>query len=263
MNFLCRICDARRSNIFILKKSLNKNFFASMGLCLVALFVGCDDSTTEKIAEIYELKMNPSPENLATLRQLLDEKDRDLRVTALNSLVTLGVDDAAELAVAALNDEDAFVRATAAKLIGDQEDPNLSGFLARVLREDPHALVRRRACQALARGAGDEAGPALIAALRDPDSLVRLEAIKGAKKIAPGQGSVRLVELLTDDPMWEVRVRAASALGECGDPAAGEALAAALEDPVEFVRAAAAKALQEYRPDPPAPAAVVGAQEGN
>jgi len=226
-------------------------------------FFGCDDSTTEKIAEIYELKMNPSPENLATLRQLLDEKDRDLRVTALNSLVTLGVDDAADLAVSALSDEDAFVRATAAKLIGDQEDPSLSGFLARTLREDPDALVRKRACQALARVAGDEAGPALIAALRDPDSLVRLEAIKGAKRIAPGQGSERLAELLADDPMWEVRVRAASALGVCGDPAAGDALRTALEDPVEFVRAAAAKALEEYRPDPLASPAAVGTQEAN
>jgi HEAT repeat protein len=218
-------------------------------------FFGCEEPTSERIAEIYQLRMNPTPENLATLRGLLDEEDRDLRVTALNSIVTLGVDDAADLAVAALNDEDAFVRATAAKLVGDQDDPALSGFLARVLREDPDALVRKRACQALARIAGDEAGPALIAALRDPDSRVRLEAIKGAKRIAPGQGSARLVELLADDPMWEVRVRAASALSLAGDPAAGEALEAALSDPVEFVRAAASKALTDFKPEPsPRPA---------
>ena len=219
-------------------------------IVISVFFFGCEEPTSKRIAEIYQLKMNPTPENVAILRELLDEKDRDLRVTALNSIVTLGVDDAADLAVAALNDEDAFVRATAAKLVGDQDDPALSGFLARVLREDPDALVRKRACQALARIAGDEAGPALIAALRDPDSLVRLEAIKGAKRVAPGQGSARLAELLADDPMWEVRVRAASALGLCGDPAAGEALHAALSDPVEFVRAAAAKALADFKPEP-------------
>ncbi len=215
-----------------------------------AFFFGCADDKTEKIAEIYELKMDPSPRNIATLRELLGEKDRDLRVTALNSLVTLDVDDAAELAVAALSDEDPFVRATAAKLVGDQEDPALTGFLTRALREDPDPLVRRRACQALARVAGDDAGPALIAALRDPDAQVRLEAIKGAKTIAPGQGSDRLAELLAEDPNWEVRVRAASALGLSRDPGAGKALRAALDDPVEFVRAAAHKALEEYRPDP-------------
>ncbi len=175
-------------------------------------------------------------------------------MTALNSLVTLGVEDAAELAVAGLSDEDAFVRATACKLVGDQDDPSLSGFLAQTLRSDPDALVRKRACQALARIAGDEAGPALVAAFRDPDSDVRLEAIKGAQELAPGQGCDRLVELLENDPMWELRVRAASALGRCGDAAAGEALQRALDDPVEFVRAAVSKALKEYVPDPAPPA---------
>jgi len=234
----------------IKKKALIHTTCLFSVLAVGLVFLGCEDPTSRKIVEIYELKMNPTPENIATLRVFLDEKNRDLRVTALNSLVTLGVDDAADLAVGALSDPDAFVRATAAKLVGDQDDPALSGFLARVLREDPDALVRKRACQALARIAGDEAGPALIAALRDPDSLVRVEAVKGAKAIAPGQGSERLVELLAEDPMWEVRVRAASALGLCGDPAAGEALRVALSDPVEFVRAAAAKALEEYQPDP-------------
>lgn len=238
------------SHSFKKKNALRESILFFQILVIGVFFFGCEDPTSERIAEIYQLKMNPTPENLATLRGLLDEKDRDLRVTALNSLVTLGVDDAAELAVAALDDPDAFVRATAAKLVGDQENPALSGFLARILREDPDALVRKRACQALARIAGDEAGPALIAALRDPDSRVRLEAIKGAKQIAPGQGSARLAELLADDPNWEVRVRAASALGLCSDPAAGQALQGALSDPVEFVRAAAAQALEGYKPDP-------------
>lgn len=224
-------------------------------------FFGCEKPTSEKIAEIYQLQMDPTPENLATLHEFLDAKDRDLRVTALSAIVALGVDDAAELAVAALNDEDAFVRATAAKLVGDQDDPALSGFLARVLREDPDALVRKRACQALARIGGDEAAPALITALRDPDSLVRLEAIKGARRVAPGQGSARLAELLADDPMWEVRVRAASALSLCGDSAAGEALQVALSDPIEFVRAAAAKALADFRPEP-SPKRIAGDPEG-
>lgn len=235
------------------KITRNRWIFAAALLGAATIFFGCSETKTEKIAAIYELKMDPSPENLAALRQILEDEDRDLRVTALNSLVTLGVEDAAELAVAALNDEDAFVRATAAKLVGDQEDPALTGFLTRSLRADPDPLVRRRACQALARVAGDDAGPALIAALRDPDSQVRLEAIKGARVIAPGQGAERLAELLDEDPNWEVRVRAASALGLSGDPVAGEALRAALDDPVEFVRAAAAKALAEYRPDPSPP----------
>jgi len=251
------------SHISIRKNAFQISIFFLPILAIAAFFLGCADSTDERIAEIYELGMDPTPENLATLRELLTEKDRDLRVTALHSLVTLGVDDAADMAVAALNDEDAFVRAIAAKLVGDQEDPALSGFLARVLREDSDAMVRKRACQALARSGGDEAGPALIAALRDPDSEVRLEAVKGSKKIVPGQGSARLAELLAQDPRWEVRVQAASALGLCGDPAAGEALRTALSDPIEFVRAAAARALEVYRPEPTPPPRPGDEEEAN
>jgi len=210
----------------------------------------CGKPTAERIADVYALKMDPTPENIAELRLLLGEENVDIRVTALNSIVTLGVDDAADLAVDALKDEAAFVRATAAKLLGDREDPGLSGFLATVVREDPDPLVRKRACRALARCGGDEAGPALLAALRDPDPQVRLEAIRGAKDQVPGQGTERLVELLADDPMWEVRVQAASALSHSGDPEAGKALRAALEDPTEFVRSAAAKALVSFKPAP-------------
>ena len=120
---------------------------ALLGFLAVA---ACDKSTSEKIGDIYQLKLDPTPENIETLRGLLDDKNADLRVTALSCLVTLEVDDAAELAVAGLEDGNAFVRATAAKLVGDLEDSSLAGFLIRRLKTDPDPLVRRRACQAMA-----------------------------------------------------------------------------------------------------------------
>jgi HEAT repeat protein len=232
------------------KNGLGKGVIVLALSGLILILPSCGKSTSERISEIYALKMDPTPENVSELRRLLSEEDVDIRVTALNSIVTLGVDDAAELAVAALNDEAAFVRATAAKLVGDQEDPSLSGFLVPVLRGDPDPLVRKRACQALARTGGDDAGPALLAALHDPDAQVRLEAIRGAKVLAPGEETARLAELLAGDPMWEVRVQAASALRHSGDPVAEKALRAALGDPVEFVRSAAAKALADFKPAP-------------
>ena len=216
-------------------------------------FIACDKPTSERIDDIYALKMNPTAENIATLRTFIEDASVDVRVTALNSLITLGVEDADQLAVSALEDEDAFVRATAAKLIGDMENPALSGFLIGRLERDPDPLVRKRACQGLLLSAGDDAGAAMVRALRDPDPQVRLAAIRGAKELAPGEGSERLIELLGQDPGWEIRVQAASALALTGDPAAGDALRAALEDPVEFVRGGAAKALQDYRPVYPDP----------
>jgi HEAT repeat protein len=218
-----------------------------MGLAVLAAW-GCDKPTGEKIADIYALKLDPTPRNIQTLRAILEDTDPDLRVTALSCLVSLRVDDAAEIAVAGLDDEAAFVRATAAKLVGDLDDPELSGFLIARMRQDPDPLVRRRACEALARVPGEDAGGAMVDALDDPDPEVRLAAIRGAKALAPGEGTGRLIELLRDDPMWEIRVQAAGALGKSGDPAAADALRIALEDPVEFVRAAASKALGDLVP---------------
>ena len=208
----------------------------------------CEKPTSEKIADIYALKLDPTPQNIETLREILLEKNPDLRVTALSCLVSLRVEDAAEIAVAGLQDDNAFVRATAAKLVGDLDDPTLSGFLISRMRQDPDPLVRRRACQALARVAGDDAGAAMVDALDDPDPQVRLEAIRGARQLSPGAGTERLIELLREDPMWEIRVQAAGALSLSGEPRAADALRAALEDPVEFVRAAASKGLGEFKP---------------
>lgn len=227
-------------------------FGAVLGLSLLSM-ASCERSTSEKIDDIYKLKFDPTPRNIEALRDLLKHEDADLRVTAMNCLVTLDLEDSKEIAVAALEDNDAFIRATAAKLIGDMEDPAMAGFLIRHLKSDPDALVRRRACQGLIRSAGEGVATALVEALRDPDPQVRLEAIRGVKKLAPGQGTPRLIELLAQDPMWEIRVQAASALGLSGDPLAQQALESALQDQVEFVRAAAAKALRDFvirSPDP-------------
>ena len=215
--------------------------------------VGCGGSSSDRIDSIYELKKDPNPANIEQLRGFLDSKDADVRVTAVNALVTLGVDDAPQLAVDGLSDEDDFVRATSAKLVGDLDDANLSGHLVERLRSDRSALVRKRAAQALERIGGDDAGPALVRALEDPDEDVRLAAIRGVRSLAPGEGVDRLVEILRDDPTWEVRVQAASALGKSWRPEAREALETAREDDVEFVRIAAEKALGEMPPPPPEP----------
>ena len=88
---------------------------ACLGGLVVVSMVGCEKPVSEQIDDIYQLKMDPTPANIAQLRDLLETSSPDVRVTALNSLVTLDVEDAAELAVTALEDDDAFVRATASR----------------------------------------------------------------------------------------------------------------------------------------------------
>ena len=64
-------------------------------------FIACDKPTSERIDDIYALKMNPTAENIATLRTFIEDASVDVRVTALNSLITLKVEDADQLAVSA------------------------------------------------------------------------------------------------------------------------------------------------------------------
>jgi HEAT repeat protein len=200
------------------------------------------------------LRVEPSADNIQMLRDMLDDPDRDVRATVLNALVGLRVPDSGPLAAAALADPDGLVRAAAAKLLGDIGDTGHSSALAEVLLADPDPIARQRAAESLGRLAGDGAATALVAALDDPVPQVRLVAVEGLEHVPDPSGPPeRLLDLLRDDPVWEVRALAARALGRTARPELVEALRrAAAEDANEFVRAAAANVLRagERAPDP-------------
>jgi serine/threonine-protein kinase len=218
-----------------------------IGLLLISaslIISGCKEDRNERISSIYGLKDDPTVENVQRIRDLWADPDRDVRATALNALVGLRVDDAAELARAGLEDQDGFVRATAAKLLGDLDSSPDAERLVTMLTSDSDPVVRLRAAQALERIGGPEAIAGLAQGLGDPMEDVRLAAVKGLSKLDPGFAKPDLARLLLEDPNYEIRVQAAHALGTTGDPEVRPLLEAALEDSNEFVRAAAANALR-------------------
>jgi len=208
------------------------------------LAAGCAHDPEERRGSIYEWKANPTAENVARIRALLEDVDRDVRATALNVLVTLDVEDSADIALAGLRDGDGFVRATAAKLLGDLGRQEHAEFLVERLSEDREPIVRQRAAEALTKLGGDAALAGLADGTGDPDDDVRLAAVKGLRKLDPGFAKPLLVRLLFEDARWEIRVQAATALGLCRDPEVSSALEAARADPNEFVRSAVANALR-------------------
>lgn len=207
------------------------------------LVSGCAGDVHERIESIHELKLDPSPENLEKIRRYLDDPDKDVRSTAMFALVTAGVPDAIDLALDGLEDPDAFVRMTAAVLLGDFEDPAVASPLAERLLHDEDWMVRWRAAESLGTIGGEVAVDALAEGMSDPLQKVRLASVIGISRHAPAVHVEMLSRLVRDDPEWEVRVQAARALGRSRDPAAGPALEAALDDSNEFVRSAAAYAL--------------------
>jgi HEAT repeat protein len=147
------------------------------------------------------------------------------------------------LALQALNDPDGFVRATACKLLGDLGDLGSASALESILLEDPDPIARVRAAESLTRLDGPSAAETLSKALGDPMERVRLAAVEGLADLDASLAGSALATLLREDPAWEVRAKAAWALGLTRDPDARVHLEAALGDENEFVRAAAANAL--------------------
>ena len=208
------------------------------------LSLQCSNGSSGRIHNIYELIADPTEDNLAKIRQAVDDPDRDVRATALNALVNQRVPDAERLALGGLRDEDAFVRATAAKLTADVGNPDNSPSLATMLLEDPHEIVRQRAAEALGRLGGEAALAGLAAGLSDPMENVRLASVRSVRELDPSFATAEVSRLLLSDPAWEIRVQAAGTLGASGSAEVATVLRAALEDPNEFVRSAADNALK-------------------
>lgn len=128
---------------------------------------------------------------------------------AAYALACLGTDQAAQVLVASLRDQQPAVRAAAAGGLG------LFG---------PRAL------------------DTLLAAAHDPDPWVREAVARSAGLVGGRQAESALLSLL-DDRYPTVRAAATRALAQAGGPAALAPLAASLEDPVPAVRRCAVEAL--------------------
>lgn len=144
----------------------------------------------------------------------------------------------------ALGDGDADVRETAARALGDLDDPRAVAALVRALANDTDAGVRKMAAWALGEIESEEAVPALGAALRDSSVEVRRMAIWALGEIESPEAVPWLIPAVRDADV-EVRRKAVWALGEIESEAAVDALAGALSDSDAEVRKTAAWAIGE------------------
>jgi beta-lactamase regulating signal transducer with metallopeptidase domain/HEAT repeat protein len=148
---------------------------------------------------------------------------------------------------------------------GDAEDV-ISGeraaTLARVLRSDPEAQVRRAAVWALSRAQDGAAREAVAAALKDADDEVREMAAWSLGQGRGDQGTAALAEALRGDQSEEVRATAAWALAH-RRPEDASAFLAALSDRSAKVREVAIWALGNQRLDKAPPALTTALRDEN
>jgi HEAT repeat protein len=161
--------------------------------------------------------------DVARLTALLaGDPDADVRREAARRLGVLGDPAGAAALVAALRDDNSFVRRWAAAALG-RVDADGTEEALRQATQDPTGLVAAAAREALrARGLGGAAaapwrppGPpsddaALDALLSSPDATVRKD---GAKFTVGRPGALARLARLRDDPDSEVRKAAVEALG--------------------------------------------------
>jgi HEAT repeat protein len=177
---------------------------------------------------------------------------RERIAEALNYLSNSeAANEAAEMALAALRDENAAVRSSAAEALSEVKvgTPEVLGGLLAALG-DENMDVRRSAALALGEvrvGAPEVVGE-LLAMLGDGKELVRSSAAKALGKMGGAPEVVSgLLTALRDENM-DVRSSAALALGEMGGtPEVVGGLLAALRDENDGVRSAAVWALRDVK----------------
>ncbi|MCY1080192.1 aldo/keto reductase [Archangium lansingense] len=147
--------------------------------------------------------------------RLLDE-NAEVRREAVDAVDTLVPPGRFALRQALLTDEDAEVRASAARRLGDARDGRFVSALLEALG-DPMPSVRDRAWRALARLGAEALLARVPRAIREePVWWVRRAAIRAAASVA-GSGALELLLEALEDPFWRVRNAAVQALAWLGE----------------------------------------------
>ncbi len=122
------------------------------------------------------------------------------------------------------------------------EKEGLEG-LVKALRDSTDPQVRQYAAYLLGRAQNPRAIKPLIEALADFDKSVREQATFALSRI--GKAAIEPLAEAMKEPKWEIRYRAAEALGKIADEKAVKPLIQGLKDNRDHVRYMAAKGLKE------------------
>ncbi|MFH1034736.1 MAG: HEAT repeat domain-containing protein [Pseudomonadota bacterium] len=184
------------------------------------------DSDSEVRASVVQaLASIRGREVAARLVPLLSVEQVGLRNAAMDLLRRMG-QDAPDLILALLEEDDRDLRIFAADIVGNVDSPGVSRALIRALADlDPN--VRATAAISLGRRRESLAVPALIKALSD-EQWVRFAAIEALAAIGDTQALEPLLAVMReDDELAQASI--AAALGSFVDPRAADCLLQALE----------------------------------
>lgn len=178
-------------------------------------------------------------------KKALGDPDTEVRLSAVEAALQLGVRDAGPVVVGWLNDPERRLRLAAAELLRAAPTPRATGALGRVLG-DPDPGVRAAAAAALGASRDKDAVMPLLGHLDDSTPEVRKALVEALARLGDKRAVVPLIGKIQDSRP-EVRRAVATALGELGDPRAASALVLSLRDNEESVRIASLTALGDLK----------------
>ena len=128
---------------------------------------------------------------------------------------------------------------------GDELEKQGLSELIKALHDSTDPKVRQYAAYLLGKTKNPRAIQPLIEALADFDKSVREQAMLALTVL--GKAAIEPLSEAMKEPKWEVRYRAAEALGKMADEKAVQPLIQALKDNRDHVRYMAVKGLHEIR----------------
>jgi HEAT repeat protein len=206
-------------------------------LTSVVLFAGLANATALGDVDSWKRQKALSP-LIAALR----DQNWYVRQDAAKALGQIGGARAVEPLIAALRDQDRDIHEAAAEALGQIGDARAVDPLIAALR-DQNGYVREAAAEALGQIGDARTVDPLIAALRDQNGYI-LAAARALGQIGDARAVEPLIATLQDQNE-DVRLVAAGALGQIGDAHAVEPLIAVLRDQNWVVRWAVAGALEQ------------------
>jgi HEAT repeat protein len=192
--------------------------------------------------------------SVPALARALKDKNALVRTAAASALAHFDSAASIPVLIEALDDPDFHVRATAimslSSAAGDQKDriALIVDPIAAKLQNDPYALVRDRAADALAHPDDEKAVAALVQAVVSNDREARLHAHEGIIRSRAVSALPGLTEHRHDSNR-DVREKIIRIFGEIGGGEQLPAVIGALNDADPVVRLAAVQALRRLRGD--------------
>jgi hypothetical protein len=194
-----------------MEKAMNTGWRAAAWIMAITLVSGCNSAMVKNV--MPEDMFPPSPGQAA--REAFNVYDADVRRKSV-----------ARLSAAPFGGEAPYVKTY------------------RLLLDDPDPTVRAACAHALGLHGEVEDADRLILRLKDDTTIVRWEVAKALQKIHNPRAIKALIEALATDADPDVRMSAATALGQYPDMSVFNALVGALEDQNYSVIVAAREALR-------------------